>query len=82
MGCTPLFLNAVPQTTGTNGAASLRTDSIARLRSAALSSASVIVSPLRYFSSSLSSDSLAFSTSFSWYAFASSSMSAGMSTTS
>ena len=35
-GCTPLFLNAEPQMTGTNAAFSLRTDSIVRLRSAAL----------------------------------------------
>ena len=67
IGCTPLFLNAEPQMTGTNGASSLRTDSMTRLRSAALISSSVIASPPRYFSSSLSSASLTFSMSFSRY---------------
>ena len=65
IGCTPLFLNAEPQMTGTNGAPSLRTDSMARLRSAALISSTVSASPPRYFSSSLSSASLTFSISFS-----------------
>ena len=45
--------------------ASLRTDSMVRWRSAALISSSVMASPLRYFSSSLSSASLTFSMSFS-----------------
>ena len=65
-GCTPLFLKAEPQMTGTNGA-SLRpcTDLFTRRRRAALISASVISSPLRYFSSSASSASLTFSSNCS-----------------
>ena len=65
MGCTPLFLNAEPQITTTNAVSSLRTDEMTRLRSAALISSSVIVSPPRYFSRILSSASLHFSISFS-----------------
>jgi len=74
-----LFLNADPQMTGTNGAFSWRTDSIVRLRMAALISSSRIGSPWRYFSSSLSSASLAFSIRCSRYSWAWASRSAGMS---
>jgi len=76
-----LFLNAVPHSTTTNGAFSSRTDWITRLRSPARISSGPIGSPARYYSSSLSSCSLTFSTSFSWNSFASASMSAGMSAT-
>ena len=65
-GCTPLFLNAEPQMTGTNAASPLpRTELLTRLRSAALISSSVISSPWRYFSRILSSASLTFSISCS-----------------
>ena len=84
-GCTPLFLNAEPQMTGTKAGSafspSVCTELLTRLRSAALISASVISSPWRYFSRSLSSASLTFSMSCSRYFCASSSMSAGISTT-
>ncbi|MNC89610.1 hypothetical protein D3C83_55730 [compost metagenome] len=60
-----MFLNADPQMTTTNAVGSSRTDLTTRLRSAALISASEISSPFRYFSSSLSSCSLTFSSSFS-----------------
>jgi hypothetical protein len=81
-GCTPLFLNADPQITGTKvGCLSSRTEAIVRARSARLISSSPISSPLRYFSSSLSSLSLTFSMSFSRYSAASSCMSAGISST-
>ena len=60
-GWTPLFLKADPQITGTNAASLPRTELLTRLRSAALISASVGSSPLRYFSRILSSASLTFS---------------------
>ena len=64
--------------TGTKvGCLSSRTDTTQRARSAALISASVIVSPPRYFSSSRSSDSLTFSISFSRYSCALACRSAG-----
>ncbi len=78
---TPLFLKAVPQITGTKGASSSRTEVMTRLRRAARISSSLIASPPRYFSSSLSSASLTFSMSFSRYCCASASMSSGMSPT-
>ena len=65
-GCTPLFLNADPQMTGTNAASLLlRTELLTRFLSAALISSSVIASPCRYFSRILSSASLTFSISCS-----------------
>ena len=66
-GCTPLFLKAEPQMTGTNAPSLLllRTELLTRFRSAALISSSVISSPWRYFSRILSSASLTFSISCS-----------------
>ncbi len=85
-GCTPLFLKAEPQITGTKAGSALSpsvcTEEFTRLRSAALISSSEISSPWRYFSRILSSASLTFSISCSRKCFASSSMLAGISPTS
>ena len=72
-GCTPRFLNAEPQSTGTIDIASVP------LRIAARSSSSPIVPPSRYFSINDSSASAAASMSFSRYSSACGRMSAGMS---
>ena len=61
IGCTPLYLNADPHTTGKNS-----TDNVA-LRIAALSSSIVISSPPKYFSMKSSSNSATASISFSRY---------------
>ena len=67
--------------TGTNGRFSWRTERTARVRMAERSSSSVMASPATYFSSSASSVSVAFSTRISRKCLASSSRSAGMSST-
>ncbi len=70
--CTPLFLNALPQSTGTIF------DSRVPLRTAALSSGTVTSLPSRYFSSSPSSNSAAASSSLSRPSAAASANSAGI----
>ena len=76
MGCTPLFLNAEPHSTGTNSNARVP------VRMAALISSAVSSSPSRYFSIRWSS-TCAIVSSSSWRAAsAASAYSAGMSTTS
>lgn len=76
MGCTPLFLNALPHSTGYS---SLLTVS---LRIAPLISSTESSSPPKYFSSSASSLSATVSSSLVRYSSALSARSAGMSSTS
>ena len=72
-GCTPLFLKAEPQVTGTIFMASVPARMAARI------SASEMASPFRYFSISDSSASAAPSSSFSRASAAAAAMSAGIS---
>ena len=73
MGCTPLFLNALPHSTG------YASEVIVSLRSAPLISSTVSSSPPRYFSSSASSVSATASSSLVRYSSAFSCRSAGIS---
>ncbi|CPU65593.1 Uncharacterised protein [Mycobacteroides abscessus subsp. abscessus] len=76
MGCTPLFLNALPHSTGYSSLATVS------LRMPALISSMLSSSPPRYFSSSASSDSATVSSSSLRYSAALSARSAGISTVS
>ncbi len=76
MGCTPLFLNAVPHSTGVSARA------IVARRMPALISSTDSSSPPRYASSTCSSFSASVSSSVARQVAASSASSAGMSTVS
>ena len=73
MACTPLFLNALPQSMGTISLA------MVRMRRPCLISSSVKGSPDRYFSSRVSLASAAFSTILSCHSWACACIAAGMS---